>query len=256
MKKASIFLALTITGFVLATAQAQPQKSDGSGGPHFGAALSKLFGDNQAFTTHMEFEMPDPSSGHTVVMPGKMSFDSGKSRFEMNLSDIKGSAIPPSAAAQMKAMGMDSVTTISRPDKQVSWIVYGGLKSYFESPLTDKTDTAGVDDFTAVATEMGKEVFDGHSCVKNKIVVSDKNSNTNEFTVWTATDLKNFPIRIETPQPGGGRTVFSFKDVSFAKPDAGEFEPPAGFTKYASPQEMMQAVMKQMGGGMGRLPGQ
>ena len=254
MKKNHLFIALLITGLTLATAQAQPHGS--SGGPHFGAAMAKLFGDNQSFTTHMEFEMPDPNTGHLMFMPGKMSFDAGKSRFEMNITDIKGSAMPPGAAAQMKAMGMDAVTTISRPDKQVSWIIYSGMSSYIETPLTDKTDTATAADYTATATVLTKENLDGHDCVKNKVAIVDKDGNTNTFTVWNATDLKNFPIRIETVQ-AGGRSVFAFKDVTFTKPAAGDFEAPAGFTKYSSPQDMVQAVMmKKMGGLTPPSPGQ
>jgi hypothetical protein len=251
MKKLFILTALIITG--LAAAQAQPNGP--SGGPHFGAALSKLFGDNQAFTTHVEFQMPDPSSGHIMTMPGKMTFDSGKSRFEMNLSDVKGLAIPPGAVAQMKAMGMDAVTTISRPDKQLAWIIYSGMQSYIETPLTDKTDTASADEFTATDTELGKENLDGHDCVKNKVAVVDKAGNTNSFTVWDAKDLKNFPIRVESIQ-ADGRTVISFKDVTFARPDAGSFEPPAGFTKFSSPQDMVQAVMTKKMGGLTPPPGQ
>ncbi|HEV2691359.1 MAG TPA: DUF4412 domain-containing protein [Verrucomicrobiae bacterium] len=263
MKK--IFALTALTLLTLATAQAQPQpqphRGGSTGGPHFGAALAKLFGDNQTFTAQMEFETADPSSpasGHTMTVPGKMSFDTGKSRFEMNLSDIKGSKMPPEAAAQMKAMGMDTMVTISRPDKKTAYIIYTGMQSYVETPLTDATDTATADDFKTEITELGKETVDGHDCVKNKVVVSDKDGNKHESTVWDATDLKKFPVKIESTEQGR-KTVMTFKNVTFSKPDAGNFEIPAGFTKYATPQEMVQAVMmKQMGGNgmMGRPPGQ
>ena len=260
MKKSFILTAITVTALALATAQAQTQRAGGggSGGPHFGAAFSKLFGANQTFSARLEFETPNPSSGQTMTIPGKMSFDTGKSRFEMNIAEIKGSQMPPQAAAQMKQMGMDSVVSISRPDKKATYVIYSGMQSYFEVPLTDKTDTAPAEDFTTEVTELGKDTVDGHDCVKNKVVVSAKDGTKHESTVWNAKDLKDFPVKIEATEQGR-TTVMKFKDISFKKPDAGDFEAPAAFTKYATPQAMMQAIMtKQMGnGGMtGRPTGQ
>jgi len=43
----------------------------------------------------------------------------------------------PEAAAQMKAMGMDKMIAISRPDKKVTYLVYPGLNAYLEMPLKD-----------------------------------------------------------------------------------------------------------------------
>ena len=61
-------------------------------------------------------------------MPGKISFDAGKSRFEMNMSDLQGPQMPPGTAAQMKAMGLDQMVTISRPDKKFTYLIYPGLQ--------------------------------------------------------------------------------------------------------------------------------
>jgi len=36
------------------------------------------------------------------------------------------------------------------------------------------------------------------SCVKNKVIVTDDKGDKHESTVWNATDLKNFPVKIET----------------------------------------------------------
>ena len=74
-------------------------------------------------------------------------------------------------------------------------------------------------DFKVETTELGKETVDGHPCVKNKVVVTDKESKQHESTVWNATDLKNFPVKIET---GRERRHFdhAFKNISLTKPDA------------------------------------
>jgi hypothetical protein len=95
---------------------------------------------------------------------------------------------------------------------------------------------------------------DGHACVKNNVVVTDKDGTIHESTVWNATDLKNFPVKIEQTVQGNATTM-TFKNVSFAKPGASVFDPPADFKKYDSLQQMMQQeMMKRMGGGMGMPP--
>ena len=47
----------------------------------------------------------------------------------------------------------------------------------------------------------------GHPCVENKVVVTDAKGATNEFTVWNATDLKNFPVKIFRPGPEADVTM-------------------------------------------------
>ena len=50
--------------------------------------MSKLFGDNQAFSAGLEMQVTD-KSGKPITMPGKLSFDAGKQRFEVNLADME-----------------------------------------------------------------------------------------------------------------------------------------------------------------------
>ena len=48
-----------------------------------------------------------------------------------------------------------------------------------------------------------------------------------------------------------------FKDVKLDRPDAAQFDPPAGFKKYDNTMALMQQeMMKRMGGGSGMAPGQ
>jgi hypothetical protein len=86
-------------------------------------------------------------------------------------------------------------------------------------------------------------------------VVTDKEGTKHESTVWNATDLKKFPVEIQTTESGGDVTML-FKNVSLTKPAASLFDPPADFKKYDNIQQLMQQeMMKRMGGGMGRPPG-
>jgi len=247
MKKQILILASALVGLGLLPAHAQFGPPGGGHGPTFGGATGKLFGEHQSFSATLEIQTTDPS-GNGVTMPGRISLAAGKSRFEINLADVKGSKMPPNAMAHMKTMGMDRMVTISRPDKKASYLIYPGMQSYVENRATE-ADTAAPGDFKVEMTEIGKETVDGHPCVKNKVVVTDKENKKHESTVWNATDLKNFPIKIQTQEQGGNATML-FKDISFDKPGDTTFEIPSGYTKYDNMQTMMQTeMMKKMGGG-------
>ena len=229
------------------TAYAQPGPPRG---PQLGGTMDKLFGENQSFAATLEFQTTDKSS-NSVTMPGKISFDAGKSRFEINMTDVQGGQMTPNIAAQMKSMGLDQMVILARPDQKAAYLVYPGLQSYVFNNLPETESVATNDDYKVETTELGKETVDGHPCVKNKAVITDKEGNKQESTVWNATDLKNFPVKIQTIEQGNNVTML-FKNVSVAKPAASLFDPPSGYTKYDNVQSMMmQQVMKRMGGGMG-----
>jgi hypothetical protein len=242
------FLRAIIIGFLgTSIVHAQPAAP---AGPNFSAAMSKVFGDNQAFSATMELQTTDPQKGDAVTMPGKVMFDSGKSRFEMDMSQLKSSRISPEQAAQLKQMGMETIVTIVLPDKKMSYLVYPGLQSYVETPMQNAEASESPADFKVLTTQLGKETVDGHPCIKNQVLVIGKQSQTNEFIVWSATDLKNFPVKLQTEDKSNPATML-FKNVSFSKPDAAQFAPPAAYTKYDSMMGMMRdQMMKQMGGAM------
>ena len=249
MKKFLLLAVLTSLGLPPAFAQVGPAGS----GPNLGGAMDKLFGVNQAFSAKMDFQTSQ-GQGNTLTVPGKISFDSGKSRFEVNMSEMKGSQLPANAGEQLKAMGMDTVISISRPDLKLGYLVYPGLTSYTEITAHDSTNTSNPDDFKVATTEAGKETVDGHDCAKNNVTVTDQGGVKHQYTVWNATDLKNFPVKIVTTETGSSVTLV-FRDVSLGKPAAGTFDPPTGYTKYDSAQTMLQTeIMKKMGGGVPLAP--
>ena len=244
-----LLLTTTLLSLGLAPAFAQFGRA---AGPHFGGAMDKLFGANQAFSADMIFQVSG-SGGDNTTMPGKLSFDTGKSRFEINMGEMQGGKMPP--AQQLKAMGMDSMVSISRPDLKLTYLVYPGLNSYVENPVQEVSASTHPDDYKTETAALGKETLDGHDCVKNKVTVTDKDGNKHEFTVWNASDLKDFPVKIAMTDNGNSVTI-QYKNISFAKADASQFEIPAGCTKYDNMQTMMQTeMMKKMGGGFGRPPG-
>jgi hypothetical protein len=151
-------------------------------------------------------------------------------------------------------MGLADMSILSHEAKGVSYLIYPGLQSYAELPAADAKPAEETKTKTTV-TELGKETIDGHPCVKNKVKITDETGKSEEATVWNATDLKNFPIRIEMSDTNG-KVTMDLKNVKFQKPDAKLVELPVNFTRYANVQTMMQeGVMKKMLGGQ-KPPGQ
>jgi len=253
MKKSLPLLAAALA-LTLTSANAQPGPHPGMGGPagprgtQFTASMAKLFGQNSAFSAMLENHVQTPQG--EMVVPGKISFDNGKSRFEMDMSAMKSPMMNDQAAAHMKMMGMDKMTMISRPDLKAAYMIYPGIQAYSQMTIQDPEAGKSPTDFKIETTELGKETVAGHPCIKNKAVVTDSQGTQHESTVWNATDLKNFPVKIETTEHGQQVTML-FKDVSLSKPADSEFDPPSDYKKYNSMQEMMQAEMMKRMGGMG-----
>jgi len=218
--------------------------------PQWSGEMAKLFGENAAFTADVEVQTK-PGGGQAMTIPGKLAFDEGKSRFEMDL--LKGGAPGGAEAAeQMKAMGMDRMIVVSRPEKKITYMIYPGLEAYVESPL--ESAGGGEGDFKVETTELGKETVDGHATVKMKAVVTDPQGGKHESIIWSATDLKKFPVKIETTEQGVASTIF-FKNVKLSKPEANLFDPPASMKKYDSMMALMQQEMMKRMGGAGAIGG-
>lgn len=258
MKKHISAVAAVVLSLSLIPAFAQPGGRPGGmggvpAGPRLSGSMARVFGEHTTFSATLEMQTKN-KAGETMTIPGKMASSEGKTRFETDMTQMKGGQLSPEAVAQTKAMGMERMITISRPDKKVAFMIYPGLQAYAETPLQDPDAGRPESDYKVEVTELGKETVDGHPCVKNKVLVTDKNSRTHEFTVWYATDLKKFPVKVESIERGGIVTML-FKDVKLTKPDASLFEPPAPFTKYDNMGALMQQqVMKRMGGGTDAPP--
>lgn len=243
-----------IVSFVFGVTLAQAQVSGPPPGPGLSGSTAKLFGENATFSARLEMQTSGTGDSEPMTAPGKIFFDNGKSRFEMDMSQLKGGAMPPQLAATMKSMGMDKLIMIARPDKKIAYQAYPGMQAYVENPLPEQETSSASSEFKMELTELGKETIEGHPCVKNNAVVTDKEGTKHQSTVWNATDLKKFPIKIEQTE-NGMKVTMLFQDVNLSKPAADLFEPPADATKYESMQSLMQQVMmKRIGGAAGGKP--
>jgi len=198
---------------------------------------AKLFGSNTAFVALATTKVLDHQQKETLVMPMTYSFLEGKSRSEVDMAQVRSKNIQASAMAMLKQIGMDRMVTIVRPDKQAIFVVYPGLAAYAETPV----GTADIQ-----MTAVGDEIIDGHPCRKKRLSISSKDGKQEGF-VWQATDLKDFPIKIEM-SAADGATVTTYTGLKFEKPDVKLFEPPPAYEKYDSVEKMLHIAT------MNRLP--
>jgi hypothetical protein len=231
------------TGCVAFLTSASAQLGGGAA-PGSNPSLLKLFGKHQAFTARADAKI-EQGGGSAMTMPMNMALSDKKLRAEIDMSEVKGSQFPAEAIVQLKKLNLDKPVSVLRPDKKVLYIIYPALKSYVEMPMP-KEEAAVLDkDVKMKKTELGKETIDGHPCVKSKVVMTDDQGKAQEATIWEASDMKDFPVQVQMADEGAN-VVIRYSNVQLAVPPASLFEPPAGYAKYASMQELALKGMKQM----------
>ena len=212
------------------------------------AAMTKLFGDVTAFSARTEVRMLDKQDKESMRMTMNFALLDGKMRAEIDLAQIKTADMPPEAAASLKQMGMDKMVSIVRPDRKSTLVVYPSLSAFAEVPMSPE-DAADLEKkYKVTRTKAGRETIDGHPCDKSKVMVIGDKNEKHEAIVWTATDMKDFPIQMQMNQ-AEATIVMLYKDVKLTKPEAKQFDAPAGFAKHESIEKLMQGAMLKAFGG-------
>jgi hypothetical protein len=244
LAKRSSLLALTIALITPGLKAQLPAGSEGS----FNPALLQLFGQNRTFTGRTELRVTDTGNKEVMRMPMTMACLDTKVRVEVNLAELNSSKMPAQAAAMFKQAGMEQVASILRPDRKQAIISFPTAKIYTQEAMS----ASDLDGFTARydirSEDIGRETLEGHPCMKSKVTVQSSSGGTMQGTVWRATDLKNFPIRIILPS-GDSTVEMTFKDLKLAKPDPTLFEAPVGHRRYDNMEKLMTERMASLIGG-------
>jgi hypothetical protein len=208
------------------------------------AGLTKLLKEFGGFSAKAEVQVLDDAKHETDKVPMDFALLDNKIRVSIDMTQIKSATIRQDEAEQLKQMGLSQVISIIRPDKQLIYVIYPDQKSVVTVPMPKEDVEAAEKTPKIDKTELGKETVDGHSCIKNKVVVSDDKGQLLDAITWNAADLKNFPIQIQTKE-NGKVTVVHYRQVHIEKPAATEFDPPKDHVQYKDMMELMQAVMKK-----------
>ena len=244
MKRTSLLTSTLLTTSVCLLIGGMAAFAQGLGGNPSQAvskALSKLFGATASFTADAEVEIEGPQKA-TLEM--SLTFHQGKTRTEVDLTKMKSAAMPPEAADQMKAMGMDRVVSISDEKSPAAIIIFPGTKSYIS--MADSSFNKETAEPKITETPLGKESIDGKEMLKQKVTITDTAGKSTDLTVWrpTATEL---PVQVEFNE-SGTKAKMKLKNVVKKTPDASLFSVPKDFEKFDSPQAMMMTRMMEKAG--------
>jgi hypothetical protein len=220
----------------LPAAFAQLPGSNGS--PGLSTAMLKLFGNIPTFTAHADVQVLDAKQAERIRAPMSFAQADGNLRVEIDMSQMRGKDLPPSAVPALKQLGMDRIASVLRTDQKALFIVYPNARSYVNMPVS--RDEASLQSLKLEKTPLGKEIVDKHPCVKNKVVVKSESNIIFSATTWNASDLKDFPLIIITKEKDM-TSVMRFSQIQFARPDAKQFLPPAGFTKFTDAESLVLA---------------
>jgi len=224
--KLSAMLVLGLLAGRAALAQV-PLAGSGTG---INVAFTKLFGATKAFTAKVETQVIDPYKQQLVRMPMEFAALDSKVRLDINLAQIQSKDFSAADLAKLKQAGLDRLVSVFRPDKKATYVIYPGVQSYQEVALVKGEADAFEQGLKLEKNSLGKETVDGHPCVKNKAIISNGKGPVFEALTWNATDLKDFPLRIEMKEKVNTIRMH-FSQVRFVKPEAKQFEIPAGYSR-------------------------
>jgi hypothetical protein len=173
-------------------------------------------------------------------MPLDFAMLDKKIRVGVDMSKMKSQDLSPQNLEWFKQRGMINVVSIIAPDKIC--VYYPGRKAML-CTVSSPEAAAAARSPKLTQTELGKETFDGHPCIKKRAMITDEQGQPVEAITWNATDLKGFPIQIQIRDKESTSFV-RFKQVQFTKPEAKEFEPPAGYTQFTNEEQLVEALMK------------
>ena len=214
------------------------------------AVLTRLFGENKAFTADAVLKVYDPDEQEILGTTMGFAVRDEKLRMDVDISRLKSRELPAGIAGSLRQIGMEKVVSLVLPEKRASYLIYPGLQAVLKVPMKAADLKAGASDFRLERVAIGKETLDGHACVKHRVKITDTSGVLQEATTWNATGLNDFPVQIQIAD-GGNSMILRFRNVKLLAPGADLFELPAGYTQYDSQEALMQAVMMKALEGLG-----
>jgi len=209
--------------------------------PGWNAAMTRLFGDIRAFSATAELRVLDKAGKESITVPMNFALLDRKVRMDFEMTRMKGPQVSPEQIAGLKQMAMDRLACVILPDRKLMEISFPGLAAYVEMPLPEEEAAALDQSFKMDKTPLGKETIEGHPCVKNRVRMTDERGQSMEFIVWSAADLKDFPVQAQLSD-GAAQVVIRYRNVQFARPDTKQFDTPAGYTRHQDFIQLMQAA--------------
>jgi len=192
--------------------------------------LVAIFGENAAFSARATLTTKKPDGDY--VEPLGYHLRDSVLRLERDAQNYP--FLKPEHVALRKAKRIDLWNRLVTAS--TATVLYPRLKAYIVFPNTP-TDKP----LTIERSALGSATLDGRACEKERLVV-DNGDDAVAITVWRATDMDGFPVRIENTH-GDKTTILDLADVRRDPPPAADlFNVPAGYTRYESTPALLDAA--------------
>lgn len=217
------------------------------------ATLSELLSDTRSFTANAEMQLPAAPPDEAITLRFGTAMRDGLMRWDLGVNQLS-AWLEPEMLQQFRAAKVDRVLFFLQSE-QPARVVIPGLPGYAETPLKNDSPLhaqAGAAIGHLQKVEVGREVIDGHPCVKYRLWQNDNNGKAipgRDAAVWQATDLNNLPIQLAVRMPQG-LWQFRFRKIRMTRPDEKYFQIPASYTRYPDNGALLQAATaKALGAG-------
>jgi len=231
-------LVLMCSGCLASVASAHGLGVLGSGRPEECAAeLTAVFGRHSAFSAVAHVTEKDQAASAARTKEMAYYFLDGKLRIETDVA--KSSEFSPEAIREMQTRGTDRSVQISDFGKRTAYLLFPLLSAYSELPQATNASAAPKIEKAKIA----EETVEGHPCAKHRIAVTEAAGQVEIFT-WEAADLGQFPIQVQIPH-GDVTYTIQFRKVTFAKPGPSLFEPPSGYRRYETLEQLHEAASQR-----------
>ncbi len=238
------FVVALVFAFPAASGRAQTLQSVNEQVPFLAAALSQIFSDTRAFTAAAELQLPAQKGDAPVTLPFVVTMLDGRMRFDFQFAATNRTGLPPEQIAAIRELGLDRLTVMMQQDKDVT-VSFPSLKSYFTMPLPKAPGVQEQAQLKVGQIERrpaGAEIVDGRTCDKFLVTLAGDRERKLEATVWQARDLNDLPVKLRAKMPGGDEYGVRFTVVRMQRSDPRLFDAPAGFTKQASLDAVLQSA--------------
>jgi hypothetical protein len=233
-----IVLCLVLTSGLAASA-ADAFSSLATSLPKMKAVFSKILADTPDFSANAVVGMFATNGTMLAKMPIDFALTADRMREGI---DVMQMPFPQEVRDVMQKSHLDKIDIITQTDTKKIFIVFPGIEAYQEYPISDDVldeMTTRTKNVSIKRKEYKQEMIENHPCTQATLVVSETNRPTEIAILRCATDLQNFPIRMDILTPTS-TTRFMFENVQLKKPDAALFEVPANYTAFTNTADIMR----------------
>jgi len=246
MKGAVTYRLLLSIGLLIASpVSAQITNAVADQVPFFAAALSQFLSDTRSFSARAELQLPASATGESVKLSFNAYIADGRMRWDLDLNQ-KSSTVDADFVSMLQQFKLDRVNFVLRPETN-ALIVVPGLKAYVEPPMprAEPVHFQAQEKIEKLQkTLIGNETVDGVACQKFKLSLPEQKGQAETAIVWQAPALNDLPIKMQI-RLGKDTYTLKLRNIRMGKQEDRIFGPPAGFTKYATVEALMQAALSK-----------